>query len=848
MPKQEQSKLNIEQTFPLTDLNLLAEQESHNKHFYRPSNYVHKWWARRLGSVFRTILLATFLPPDEPVWEHYYQQHNFSDKIVLDPFMGGGTTIVEGLRLGCNMVGCDLNPVAWWTVKRAIESVSLQALHEAFLHLESEVAPHIRRLYRTRCHQPGCEHEADILNVLWVSIATCASCKSQVPLHKNYVIDSDRDFRTILCPECGYVFTTEEKRGDTTCPACQHTFNPRKGPAARVNFTCSTCGQTQPILKAAQRETTPFPRQMYAILYLCPLHGRKMKAPDGFDRQHFIDAVNQFEQEKEHLLFPRSKIPTESRADPRPVNYNYTHWYMLFNERQLLALSWLLEAIRQFPDKRIREVMLGLFSYCLDYNTLLCTYNGRSGGVGHFFAYHAYLVTQEGLENNVWGVGENSGSFSGVYARKMKQAQLFRDNPYERRILPDGSTRKVYIPDEHIDAHIADDFSSLTSCKDKNALLLCRSSDDLPLPDKSIDAVITDPPYFNSVQYSELADFYYVWLRLALQNDYPHFVSELTPKISEIVENSSQDKDATFFLEGLSRVFGECHRLLEDTGVLVFTFHHQEPEAWGAVLGAVLDAGFYVSALYPVQAEREFSLHIRDQEAIEYDSIIVCRKRLGNGRISWEQLEDQIHFQAAETLERLQSESPGLSRADISVIVLGKCLELYSKHYPEVVEGEQSVSVEEAVNRLWGIIDSLAMEEVMSRLPTNLDEITKAYALTLAGRQEIGFDELNKRLRHRGMSTTIFCDEQLVEIENKVVHVVTPNRRADYLQAKLEQERSLLDIDRAHYLYAEFRYGSKFWTYRQDWKSSALDELCRYLAEVTGDTTYDKIVEATLLR
>jgi len=105
-----QTTLNIEQTFPLLQLNQLAE-ESHNKHFCRPSTYIHKWWARRLGSVFRTILLATFLPPEELVWEHYYQRHDFSGKIVLDPFMGRDTTVVEALRLGCKMVGCDLNPV-----------------------------------------------------------------------------------------------------------------------------------------------------------------------------------------------------------------------------------------------------------------------------------------------------------------------------------------------------------------------------------------------------------------------------------------------------------------------------------------------------------------------------------------------------------------------------------------------------------------------------------------------------------------------------------------------------------------------------------------------------------------
>ena len=264
-------------------------------------------------------------------------------------------------------------------------------------------------------------------------------------------------------------------------------------------------------------------------------------------------------------------------------------------------------------------------------------------------------------------------------------------------------------------------------------------------------------------------------------------------------------------------------------------------------MGAVLDAGFYVSAIYPVHAEQPTSIHIRGQQAIEYDSIIVCRKRMSVGRISWEQLEDQIHFQAAETLRQLQAENQSMSRADVSVIVLGKCLELYSKHYPNVMEGETALSVDAALDRLWTIIDSLSTEEVMSRLPLSLDEITKAYAITLAGQREVDFDELNKRLRHRGMNAAVFRDEQLVEVTGKGVNVIAPKERMAYIAARLEHNHPLRDIDRAHYLYAQFRYGADFWKYRQDWKSPALDELCRYLAEVTGDTTYDKIVEATLL-
>jgi putative DNA methylase len=229
---------------------------------------------------------------------------------------------------------------------------------------------------------------------------------------------------------------------------------------------------------------------------------------------------------------------------------------------------------------------------------------------------------------------------------------------------------------------------------------------------------------------------------------------------------------------------------------------------------------------------------------VRFKPIIVCRKRTGDGHISWEQLEDQIHFQAAATLEQLTINGQDLGRANIKVIVLGKCLELYSKHYPNVLKGEKPVPVKEAINRLWDIIDSLATEAVMTHLPAGLDEVTKAYAITLASRREMDFDELNMALRHRGLSTSLFSDEHLIQMDGKTARVLEPVKRTDHIEAKMEREGPLLDIDKVHYLYAEYCYGANFRQYRERWRSQALEELCRYLAEVTGDTIYDKIVEA----
>jgi putative DNA methylase len=835
---------SIERHFPINEISALVRVE--RNHDSRPPLYLHKWWARRFGSTFRSIILATFLPAGENAWDYHYQHTDFGGKIVLDPFMGGGTTIFEALRLGCKIIGCDINPVAWWTVKAAIEQPeSTQALWNAFQELDDTVGKRIRKLYETRC--PRCGRPADVIHIRWVKVVPCKACGQDVRLHGSYVLGLRGKEYAVFCPNCGRVFKTKNPKEANTCPnqKCGLSFVPHNGIADGGYFICPApnCGQRQTVLEAQPHGQPPH-FEMYAVVYECPVHGWDIKGVDEVDRSAYADTIQAFEQTRDTLPFPRNAIPTEGRADERPVNYGYTHWYQMFTPRQLLTLGWLVEAIQDLPAN-VLDTFITLFSDLLNYNSLFCTSHPlRLASVGRVFTHHAFIPPVEAVENNVWGAKKHGGTFPNAFENALKVAR-FRDRILERRLQRDGlRTEAVAITAERVDGRLAVSFDNLTHGTGKNTLLLCQSSEELPLPSGSVDTVITDPPYFDNVQYGELSDFFYVWLRLFLKDRYTFFTSEQTPKVAEIVKNEKAGKGEDFFLAGLSSVLSEARRILKDEGLLVFTFHHREHEAWSSVMGAVLDAGFYVSAIYPIHAEQPTSIHIRDQSAIEYDSIVVCRKRMGNGRISWAQLEDQIHFQAAATLEQLKTSGPGLGKADISVIVLGQCLKLYSQHYPEVLENGEPVEVNEALHKLWGIIDSLAVEVVMSRLPADLDEVSKTYALTLAGNQEIPFDNLNMALRHRGLSTATLTDEHLIEISGKTARVLRPEKRAPYIHAKLERNAGLLDVDRAHLLYNEYRFGGHFKEYRDRWRDRSLDELCRYLAEVTGDETYDKIVEA----
>ena len=117
-----------------------------------------------------------------------------------------------------------------------------------------------------------------------------------------------------------------------------------------------------------------------------------------------------------------------------------------------------------------------------------------------------------------------------------------------------------------------------TNCRTYNHALKCMNGSLFRDDSKFLYLCITDPPYVGNVNYSELSDFYYVWLRLALKDRYPHFAPEYTPKAEEIVENRTRGKSREDFFNGLKEAFSGIHKSLPDEGLLVFTFHHTDEE------------------------------------------------------------------------------------------------------------------------------------------------------------------------------------------------------------------------------------------------------------------------------
>jgi len=696
----------IELDFPYREVNRLAASEAYNKHHYRPTNYQHKWWARRLGSVFRTLCLSTLSDVDTTaaeVWDNYINPNAFDDAVVFDPFMGGGTTGQEATRLGAKFIGSDLNPVAWFISRMGL-SPQTPMLELHFRQVMNHARQEIRPYYRTTC--PECGEEAGAQFYLWVALDEDADDG----LYREYdtlVVDHKRNGgATVVCPECHHLSTVEEP-ADSTCEHCAHEFDASREdvrvPISEANAVFN--GGDQPAYEP------------YAVKYDCEC-GSGFKKFDEFDVEKLAAARDRYEQLKDELPIPEQAIPKGGEKTRDLHNRNYTEWRQLFNARQRLALGTLLKNITQIDDELARHYLTLTFSATLEFNNMFCSYKGADprgpGAVRHIFSHHAYVHPGEPLENNPLGTKpRQSGTFRYLYEYRLQKALDYQNAPVERVLGDDGTVeKKTTIDGETIGGKPADSIEDLAT-SDRTHYLHCGDSASLSLPEGfEVDAVITDPPYYDSVQYSELADFFYVWLKQSLEPDFPTlFGADSVVSELEAVGNRRREKSLDDYRQLLQWVFSTAYDALRDDGPLVFTFHHKQAAAWGAVLEAIDGAGFRVVNTYPVRGENRLSVHINGQRAIQLDSAIVCRKGHKREEATWEAVVERIETESRTRLTAFhESDSDDLSVLDAAVVVRGACMTHFST-YERVVEDGTEVTEREAMARIEAITEKLNAEE-----------------------------------------------------------------------------------------------------------------------------------------
>lgn len=621
------------QTVPYAKLSALARVEAHRKQTHRPPYYVHKWWARRTGSVFRGLALDLLGSRD--VMDDYYRAHDFSGVVCLDPFMGGGTGVGELLRLGCKVVGCDLNPVAWFLVKQAMRDVDEEALQGAFAQVECRVAERIREMYLTICQ--GCGEERAAQYTGWIKQVACTACGGPCDLKRSHVIMADFQHKgagLVECDRCEHVWRVRNVSARVRCPRCHRRFVPSERRLNPANYRCG-CGNEETILSAIEAQGRPPAHRMRFLDLQCRSCGRHHQRPSREDFDRYAALETRVRRNFSKLNIPREEIPDGYNTD-QLRRYGYRYWHELYSARQLRGLDMLFRAIASVDDQSSRELLTLHASSVLEFNSLLCSAKGLgTGAIRQAFAHHALIPAKEPLEAHLWGldhqfaVGGSSGGFGSLYYRRLLTARQWAEQPAERRPGRRRSTESVPVVGERLTARPASDFSELVN-DEADMLLLCQSSETLPqLPDGSIDLVVTDPPFADAVMYSELSDYFYVWLRRALGSTYTReFGRALVDDRREAVHNPVRGRDAAFYTDVLTTVFTECNRVLKAGGRLAFTFHHGGEVAWRSVEDALVEARFLVERYWPVFAEMESGMHLHGKAgaAGHLDIVFVCAR------------------------------------------------------------------------------------------------------------------------------------------------------------------------------------------------------------------------------
>jgi len=668
----EQGGRVIEDGFPFEAISEIAEAESWRKEVYRPIYHVHKWWAQRLGSIFRAIILGAVAPKGSDLLKLFYEPVRLPGIIVYDPFMGSGTTVGEAHKLGCTVIGRDINPVAYRAVRVAMGPAKQGEVDRLYRQLEQEVGPKIRELYRS-VDSNG--EECDVLYYFWVKVLPCPECGSDVDLFSNYVFATHaykkkNPTARIICPDCGDVLTARYDTTDITCQCGAH-FNPQEGPAKRTTATCRACGNEFPIAKTARKYGHPPNHRLYAKLVLRADGEKEYLRITEADVDAYLAASNQLRE----LDPPLPNIPIPDGYNTRQIiNYGYKYWCELFNDRQLLALSILASAIRDLPEGPAQEALAVLFSGVLEFNNMFASYKGEgTGAVRHMFSHHILKPERRPIEANLWGTPKSSGSFSTLYKSRLMRALNYRQAPFEVAVQKKGSRRlgrKVVGISPPIGNKIVTKYPK-GGLSPGDVYLSCGDSSNTDIPDKSVDLVITDPPFFDNVHYSELADFFFVWQEL-------YFKGKPKATISTIQRDTEvQDTDAEVFANKLKAVFSECHRVLRDEGLLVFSYHHSREDGWVALAEAVLGSRFTIVQAQPVKAEMSVaSPKSQAKEPIDLDVILVCRKHSKESRAKRKEenaLNDAIN-RADNCIKRFNRAGRQLSRGDVRIILLSQLL------------------------------------------------------------------------------------------------------------------------------------------------------------------------------
>lgn len=700
--------------FPVKFISDLSKKEANGK---KPVYAVHKWFGRKTDAIIRSILLSLYLSDDkiENFEREFYSANSniLKGKCILDPFMGGGITLVNTLRLGGKAIGVDVNPVAWFITKNELQIPRLEGeyiidydslckvLNSELKKLEIAVGNEIKKAYKTSIYdeEEKCSRDVDIMYILWVKKVKCPSCGKSVKLFPRMSITKikKKDFENYnICPNCGQIVRGNET--ELICSKCKLKYNVNEGNYKTRKFKCDNCNNTFNVIRDVMRENDKIlDLEMYAIEYYDEkLNIKGYKKPDIMDIENFNNIKNEYTLNKDKLIdfIPVGDIPRGFNTR-QIINHNYDYWSKMFNERQLFFLSKLIREINNIEHSAIKETFLCVFSNTLNANNMFTIYNSQYTKIEPLFGDHHLAPIMNPVENNIWGTKFGRGSFIKNF-NIMLQSKKYNYEPFERSYI-DKKRFKVLLKEEKFYGKFTEDFEKLKN-EDSNTLIKCQSAEDLSfIPKNSIDAVVTDPPYYSAINYGEISEFFYSWQRLVLKKCYNFYKPEHIVFNNEVTVNSVKGISREEFQNRLTACFCELNRVLKPEAPLILTYNSSSIDGWCALFDALTDSGFVILSAYPAYMEYKAGLIDNRRGKMNYDLVIMANKKSEK---------DVEHIQVTEFFLKFTKEVElimedyhdlDLNKFDKMLMNVAVLYKLFSKYYPNIYNSGKRVEFKDAI-------------------------------------------------------------------------------------------------------------------------------------------------------
>jgi len=626
--------------------------------------------------------------------------------IICDFFAGGGAIPLEALRVGADAVASDLNPVAVLINKVILEYIPkygakiISDLEKITQFINQKASKELQKLYPI--HQDGLIP----LGYIWARTIYCEgpSCGVEIPMLRSMLLARKRKPPVYI----KLVPHKRDKRIDIEIVEGPCSVDMQKGTVLRGSVTCPICSYTTPVSSVRKQLKTRnggthSSKLIAVVLINSEKSGRTYRVPtkndlDGVRLAKEIFKEEVYNKKNKNAIFPTEELPLMSGVFNVPI-YGMNKWGYIFTERQLLMINTYVNLLNEVRsniteiikdcDREYSKAIVTIVALSLDkmiaLNCALCTWQTHAEIPANVFGRQALGMIWDYVE--AVPLANSSGSL---------------DSAMKRTI---ACVKDLLI--------IKKTGSALQSSAQKH-----------PFPDDSITAFITDPPYYNAVPHADLSDFFYIWLKRSIGSLYPDmFKNHLSPKDEELCEMSGWDpvrykhKDKDFYEDGMRVAFVEGRRILQHDGIGVVVFAHKSTAGWESLLKALVNAGWYITASWPIDTEMRSRLRAKNSAALASSIHLVCRPRenpdgtlIDNYIGDWRDIVSELPKRIHEWMPRLARE--GVVGADAIFACLGPALEIFSKYsHVEKANGEK-VDLKEYLEQVWAAVAKEALNMI----------------------------------------------------------------------------------------------------------------------------------------